>query len=95
VVVDHPAPADLATMRQVMLGKTLTVPCPYRGAPLEAETLTTWLQHELAALFGRSFPHGEGRLGMSGPACASYQNDPRPTPMAASSPRYAERCNPF
>ena len=44
------------TMRQVMLGKTLTVPCPYRGDPSEAETLTIWLREELESLFDRPFP---------------------------------------
>jgi hypothetical protein len=44
------------TMRQIMLGTTLTVTCPYRGAPAEAETLTTWLRAELQMLFGRPFP---------------------------------------
>jgi hypothetical protein len=48
------------TMRQLMLSDTLaealTVECPYRGAPAEAETLTTWLQGDLESLFGRRFP---------------------------------------
>lgn len=44
------------TMRQIMLGKTLTVPCPYRGDPKEAETLTIWLREELESLFDRPFP---------------------------------------
>jgi len=44
------------TMRQIMLGTTLTIACPYRGAPAEAETLTVWLRTQLEAIFGRSFP---------------------------------------
>jgi hypothetical protein len=44
------------TMRQIVLGTTLTVTCPYRGAPAEAERLTTWLRTELQRIFGRSFP---------------------------------------
>ncbi|KEF41620.1 MAG: hypothetical protein ER33_10665, partial [Cyanobium sp. CACIAM 14] len=44
------------TMRQVMLRKTLTVPCPYRGDPEEAEALTLWLRDELERLFDRPFP---------------------------------------
>ena len=46
----------MTTMRYVMLGKTLTVECPYRGAPDEYETLTGWLQEALQASFHRSFP---------------------------------------
>jgi hypothetical protein len=44
------------TMRQIMLGTTLTIACPYRGAPAEEETLTTWLGNELQTIFGRPFP---------------------------------------
>jgi hypothetical protein len=44
------------TMRQSVLGTTLTVACPYRGASAEAESLTTWLRSELEGLFERSFP---------------------------------------
>jgi hypothetical protein len=48
------------TMRRIMLadtlGEALTVACPYRGAPAEAETLTTSLQSDLEAMFGRRFP---------------------------------------
>ena len=44
------------TMRQVVLGKTLTVTSPYRGAPEEAKALTSGLQEMLQNLFGRPFP---------------------------------------
>lgn len=43
-------------MRQIMLGKTLTVTCPYRGAAQEAEVLTADLQTTLTSLFDRDFP---------------------------------------
>ena len=46
----------MKTMRQVMLGTTLTVKCPYRGAPAESETLTSWLQDQLQTIFHREFP---------------------------------------
>jgi len=43
-------------MRQVVLGTTLTVPCPYRGPPAEADALTADLQQTLQTLFDRPFP---------------------------------------
>ena len=63
------------TMRQVVLGKTLTVTSPYRGAPEEAKALTSGLQEMLQNLFGPPISNGAGRGTLSEASTNGKQPD--------------------